>query len=135
MISLKSFSSTYRIKRHVLLSHSLFYSGQCRMMVSQWAYKFMFINWLTGRLQSLGQICDESIFSLIGEFLIYLIVECDILTNKTWKFCFVGVFPWLVSHGGLFSPRNSLKELRVLCNKKGISNRHGHGIDYVFHVL
>lgn len=118
MISLKSLSSTYRFKRRVLSSHRLFYSGQRRVMVSQWAYKFLFINWLIGQSRRLGPICDKSIFSLIGEFFISLIVECDLLANKTWRFCFVGVFPWLVSHGGLFSPENSLKELRAPCNKK-----------------
>ena len=102
---MKSFSSTYCIKRRMLSLHRLFYSGHRCGLGSLWAYKFLFANWLSERLRRLGKTSDESIFSLI--------VECNLQTNKTWKFCFVVVFPWLVRHGDFF-----LKELRVLWNKK-----------------
>ncbi|WZZ35860.1 hypothetical protein YC2023_019261 [Brassica napus] len=52
------------------------------------------------------------------ESIISIIVECNLPAIKPWWFCIVGVFPWLVRHGGLIHPENSLEGLLVLWNKK-----------------
>ncbi|KAL0723221.1 hypothetical protein Bca4012_037820 [Brassica carinata] len=104
-------------------------------MSSSWANRFLFLHGFVGQLGSLDQSFDESFFSLIGESIISIIVECNLPTNKTWWFCIVGVFPWLVRHGGLSLPEYSLEGLLVLWNKKRILNHHGHGEDCVRHVI
>ncbi|KAF2531179.1 hypothetical protein F2Q70_00033223 [Brassica cretica] len=80
------------------------------------------VRWLSigsAPVWDLDQIFNEFSFSLIGESITSLIVEYHLRTNRTWMFCVVGVFPWLVRHDGLLSPISSSKE--------GILNRHGCG--------
>ncbi|CAH8316137.1 unnamed protein product [Eruca vesicaria subsp. sativa] len=118
MISLKSMALTcYQIKRRVLSSHRLS-SSYHRVMSLTWADNFLFILWFIGQFRDLDQIYDESIFSLIGESIISIIVECDLPTYKAWQFCFVDVIPWFVRHGGLFHSENSFRGIQVLLNEK-----------------
>ncbi|WZZ85549.1 hypothetical protein YC2023_114128 [Brassica napus] len=118
MISLKSLSSTwYQIKRCVLSSLRLSVSCGLRVM-SSWAIRFLCIHWFIRRLWSLNQICDEFIFSLIGEAIFSIIAECDLPTNKTWWFCVVDVFMWLAKHNGFTPPKNFMRRMQVLWNKK-----------------
>ncbi|CAG7876897.1 unnamed protein product, partial [Brassica rapa] len=102
----------------VLSSHCFSSSLHCRMMSSLRANSFPIILWFMGQLGGLDQIFDESLFSLIGESIISIIVECNLPTNKTWWFCVVDEFPWLDRHGGLFPLENHLRGLRFLWNKK-----------------
>ncbi|KAF2570285.1 hypothetical protein F2Q70_00000885 [Brassica cretica] len=118
MISLKSLSSTlYQIKRCVLSSLRLSVSCGLRVM-SSWAIRFLCIHWFIRRLWSLNQICDEFIFSLIGEAIFSIITECDLPTNKTWWLCVVDVFMWLAKHNGFTPPKNFMRRMQVLWNKK-----------------
>ena len=105
----------------VLSSHHLSYYCHRCVMVLSWANNLPIIYWFLWTvtdLPCLGHIFDESIFFLIGEFIISLIVECHLLTNKTWKFSIVGALPWIISHVRLFFPENSFIGLWVLWNKK-----------------
>ncbi|WZZ29948.1 hypothetical protein YC2023_013349 [Brassica napus] len=119
LVQINSLSSlSYRIKRRDLSSHHLSSSWCRRVMSSSCANSFLLLHWFVGQLRSLDQSFDEDFFSLIGESIISIIVECILPTIKPWWFCIVSVFPWLVSHGGFFHPENSLEGLQVLWNKK-----------------
>ncbi|CAN6818588.1 hypothetical protein Bca4012_007460 [Brassica carinata] len=120
----------------IFSSHCLSSAWCCHMMSSLWANNSMFIQWFSGQLGGLDQNFDESFFSLIGEYIISIIVVYNLPTNNTWWFCVVNAFPWLVRHGILSPPYNCLRELQLLWNKKrGIINHHDHGEDYVRLVL
>ena len=118
LVQINSLSLLSLIKRHDLSSHHLSSSWCRRVMSSSWANSFLFLHWFVGQLGGLDQSFDESFFSLIGESIISIIVECNLPTIKPWWFCIVRVFPWLVRHGGFFHPENYLEGLLVLWNKK-----------------
>ena len=119
MVSSKSLSSTYfRFKRHVFSSQCLFPSRRRGEIVSSWTNSLVVIYWFIAPVWDLDQIFHEFSFSLIGESITSLTVEYHLRTNRTWMFCVVGVFPWLVRHDGLLSPISSSKESLVLWNKR-----------------
>ncbi|CAN7120496.1 unnamed protein product [Brassica rapa subsp. narinosa] len=51
-------------------------------MSSSWATSLLLLHWFVGQLGSLDQSFDESFFSLIGESIVSIIVECNLPTIK-----------------------------------------------------
>ncbi|KAJ0264796.1 hypothetical protein HA466_0012010 [Hirschfeldia incana] len=118
MVSLKSLSWTcFRFKQHLPSQCLSSFRGR-REIVSSWTNCLVVICWFIELVWDLDQICDEFVFSLIGESITSLIVEYQLWTNRTQMFCVVGMFPWLFRHDGLLFPINYSKGSLILWNKR-----------------